>query len=280
MSTTTEQLTEVQQKIAQAEAQAQEATEADRERLAQLQAQAAAEAHEEDARQAGRRQAWARHYLATEHTAEAGQARKDATAARREFEKVLAAQPWVAALLDWQEALNAQHAATRRAEHARRLLGQPVTATPDAPNVLPMLDGEVRFTPIGRVLHFLAEQLDKAEPSAEVDALAAHADGKGDPLAEALTAVPVDRDADPLAHLARNGARLDVNRHDTDNGEVIVHRNPQSGEWVQTDAGGTVLATSWTTAKAENRPSNPIDGREHGTEFDPEAGKFAQVRRA
>lgn len=279
MTTTAEQITELQKKITAAEQKAQTSTEADRARLEQLHKQAADEATAEQARRAARRQAWARHYLETEHTEQAGQARKDVTAARREFEAVLAEQPWVQALLSWQAALNAQHAATSRAAHARALLGQPVVGSGETPSVLPMLDSEVSFMPIGRVLHYLAANVPEADPAAEVDTLAAHPGGDGDPLAEAVTDEPVSKD-DPLAYLARNGARLDVTRYPTDDGTVVMHRNPLSDEWVTTDEGGTVKATSWQTAEAEGRTSNPIDGREFGSAFDAEHGKFVKTRTA
>lgn len=276
--TTTEAAEALAAQIAATEAEAAQATQADRDHLAELRAQAHAEEAAEADRQATRRQAWARQYLRTQHTAEAAEARKAVTAARREFERALADAPWVQALMDWQAALNAQHATERRAAHARTLLGQSTSTTGDAANVLPMLDGEVKFGPIGRALHNLAEAVEAADPAAEVDALAAHAGGKGDPLADALDAAPADRHADPLAHLARNGARLEVTHHVVDDHEVVMHRNPLSGEWVKTDAGGSVLATSWATAKAQGKPSNPVDGREHGSQYDADAGKFRPTR--
>ena len=79
------------------------------------------------------------------------------TAARREFERVLAEQPWVRAMLDWQGALAEQQAVRERGHHARAVLGLPSTVVSGPANVLPMLDGRVDFTPLGRVLHYLAD---------------------------------------------------------------------------------------------------------------------------
>ena len=84
------------------------------------------------------------------------------------------------------------------------------------------------------------------DPEVEVDELVAHADGKGDPLAAAVTATGVTKDH-PLAYLARTGDRLDVTRHETKDGPKVKHTNVLTDEWVITDPAGTVLAVSWST---------------------------------
>ncbi|GAA3667195.1 hypothetical protein FB459_1276 [Yimella lutea] len=274
---TADQITEVRNRIATAESDTAASTEADRAKLADLERQAQAEAEAENTRRAARRLAWARHYLQTRHTAEAGDARKATTAARREFERVLAAQPWVTAMLEWQGAIDAEHAVALRAVHARRLTGTPATEPTPPANVLPMSNSEVSFTPIGRVLHYLADSLNDYDAAAEVDTLAAATEGDADPLAAALTATGTTK-ADPLAWIARDGSRLDVVQHHTDDGPQTMHRNPNTDEWVMTDQTGRVTATSWTTAAAQGRTSNPIDGSEFGSVLDPETGKFVKQR--
>lgn len=247
-TTTTEQITELQDKITTAEQQARAATEEDRERLAELRRRAEAEEHAEGQRRAARRRAWAAHYLEHEHAAAEQAAGPAVTAARREFERVLAEQPWVRAMLDWQGALAEQQAVRERGHHARAVLGLPSTVVSGPANVLPMLDGRVDFTPLGRVLHYLAEARtqESTDPEVEVDELVAHADGKGDPLAAAVTATGVTKDH-PLAYLARTGDRLDVTRHETKDGPKVKHTNVLTDEWVITDPAGTVLAVSWST---------------------------------
>lgn len=274
---TADKITEVQQRIIAAETDTAAATEADRAALADLERQAAAEAAAENTRRAARRIAWARHYLQADHTREAAEARQATTTARREFERVLSEQPWVRALLDWQAALNNAHDVTMRAAHARRLTGLPATEPNPAANVLPMLNSEVAFTPIGRVLHYLAEGLERADVDAEVDALAAAPDADGDPLTDLVDDAGTTK-AEPLAWVARDGSRLDVTQNNTEQGPVTMHRNPNTNEWVMTDAAGRVTATSWTTAAAQGRTSNPIDGSEFGSVLDPETGKFVKQR--
>lgn len=279
MSTTTQQqITELQNKINAAQTEATVSTEADRARLEELQEQAAKDAASENQRRAARRIAWARHYLeGGEHSRQASQARRNVTTTRQEFETILAEQPWVKALLGWQAAINEEHAVRRRMTHARNLLGVPATEPTPAVNVLPMRDSEVSFTPLGRVLHYLAEDVEQADPDSEVNDLAAATEGDSDPLAEAIAATGIT-ESDPLAYLARDGSQLDLARHETDKGLMTMHRNPNTDEWVMTDAAGRVKSTSWQQAKAAGAPSNPIDGRQFGSILDPESNTFVKTR--
>ena len=129
------------------------------------------------------------------------------------------------------------------------------------------------------MLHRLAASADETDVPAEVEQLAAVSDGTpGDPLAEAIASNPLDK-SNPLAWLARNGIRLDVTRHTTEDGATtVMHRNPRAGEWVKTDDKGNILGTSWTTAETEGRPTNPIDGRQFGSVLDTERNVFTKQR--
>ena len=268
MTTTQAKIETLQTKIASAEDKARTSTQADRDKLAELQAQHEREQAAERQRLVEHREAWAHHYLARERQQAEAEARKNVTQARREFEAELAQAPWVVALLNWQRALNEQAAVMQRTAYAQSLTGQSPAPVAGASNVLPMMDSEVAFTPIGRVLHYLADSVEQVDVQAEIDALPA-VDG----------AAEIDKNADPLAYLARTGTRLDATEHTTVEGEsVTMHRNPLTGEWVKTSKDGTVIAASWKQAKAEGRPNAPIDGSQHGSRLDTETGKFTKVR--
>lgn len=263
--TTTEQIEALEHKLAATDEKARTSTQAERDKLEALRSQLAAENAAEHQRLTQHRRAWAEYYLATQRQDEETAARQNVTAARRAFEAELAQAPWVVALMDWQRALNEQVAVSERTAYAHQLAGHAATVPASAPNVLPMLDGEVSFTPLGRMLHYLAERVEHPNVAAEVDAL---------PTPEATS---VSKD-EPLAYLARTGARLDVTKHTDDEGNVrTMHRNLTTGEWVKVGPDGSTHA-SWQEAKATGQPTNPIDGRQFGSEYDDRLGKFVKKR--
>lgn len=241
MSTATE-AHKLAQKISDAERKAAAALEADRARLAELRAAQDAEQAAEKARQERRARAWAVRYLEHEHDADkAATARAEKDAARA-FRDALAAQPWVAALVEWQAAKDRAHAVSVRYNYARRALGQAGTVEASAAEVLPRLDGEVSLAPLAAALYAAVQAADEPDALTDVRALIA-ADDATHPLEDEPEPDP---NADPLAWLRRHGARVESVTHEDENGRTIVmHRSlSQPDEWVSTDPAGQVLDTS------------------------------------
>lgn len=277
MSTTTDTATEAEKlaaSIRAAEAKAAQATEADRARLAQLRKQQAEEQAAEKARQDRRAKAWAHTYLSEQHGPEQAAANKAERTARSAVADVLAEQPWVQALIDWQAAKDEQYATGARYRHARRLLGQSAQDLGMRPEVLTMREGTVHLDTLAAILHRVILDAHDPDPLGQVHALIA-ADDDTHPLAEPPAP---KQSADPLAWLRRDGARVETNATDDEDGRTIyVHTSAdRPGEWVHTDTAGKVVATS--THNRHPNESAKIDGSVFGSQLDEESGKFTKVK--
>jgi len=257
VSTATE-LAKLSQKITAAERKAAAALEADRARLAELRAAQDAEQRAEKDRRDRRARTWARRYLEHEHATDKAAAARAEKDAARAFRAALAAQPWVAALAEWQAAKDRAHAVSVRYNYARRALGQAGTVEASAAEVLPMLAGEVSLAPLAAALRRVILAGDESDPLEDVRALIAATD-EAHPLPEAPEPDP---NAAPLAWLRRHGARVESVTHEDVHGRTIVmHRSLTApSEWVMTDPAGTVLDTSHRharqapTAEGDDKP--------------------------
>ena len=149
--------------------------------LAQFDAEARAQAEArereiaaEHARQTARRRRWAETY---EPTADLNAAHAARHAARAAFLDALAAEPWVKALIEWQQAQNGPAAAVARASHARVALGQSVNTDDRGPNPLVEVINNVPSMPnILRALEALLADAAPYAPMAAVDAWVAAPD--------------------------------------------------------------------------------------------------------
>lgn len=236
---TTETIARLREKITTAESKTAAELEADRAKLAALEAEheaaeRAAQAAEAE-RIAARRVRWAEHYLAAEHDAETIATRKAERAARAAAVVALADAPWVRALVAWQEARDEAGAVLARYNYARRLTGQSTKPTPLRAEVLDRREGRVDLDNLGALIRE-AVLTTAAEPK---------------PLAAVRALVDSDEElpgtstpAGPVARLRRGGDTVESTEHDTDAGPVTMHRNLTTGAWVKTDQHGTILATS------------------------------------
>ena len=151
----------------------------DAEARAQAEAQQAAIAAEHE-RQTARRKRWAATYEPTADLAAAHAARH---AARAAFLDALAAEPWVQALIAWQQAQNGPAAAVARASHARVALGQSVNTDDRGPNPLVEYINNVPSMPnILRALEALLADAAPYAPMAAVDAWVAAPDDTNRPM--------------------------------------------------------------------------------------------------
>lgn len=218
-------------------------------------AAAAAEAAEaERTRQDERRKVWAAHYIAAGADREASEAAEALSAARIRFRDALAAEPWVAALSEWQAAHYATHAVNARRAAALRALGHTGVSEPTpAQTIVSWRDGVPAMPDLFRALAAIIETPDN--PMSAVDALVSAPDGEDDAMvsiraAEAERAERVK--ADPLARLTRYGAnRVEVTTYDDG---TQMHQSLDTGEWVRVGKDGRALSTSWArAAKAEGQ---------------------------
>ena len=155
--------------------------------LAQFDAEARAQAEArereiaaEHARQTARRRRWAETY---EPTADLNAAHAARHAARAAFLDALAAEPWVQALIAWQQAQNEPAAAVARASHAHVALGQSVNTDDRGPNPLVEYINNVPSMPtILRALAALLADAAPHEPMAAVDAWVAAPDDTNLPM--------------------------------------------------------------------------------------------------
>ena len=151
----------------------------DAEARAQAEAQQAAIAAEHE-RQTARRKRWAATY---EPTADLNAAHAARHAARAAFLDALAAEPWVQALIAWQQAQNGPAAAVARASHARVALGQSVNTDDRGPNLLVEYINTVPSMPtILRALAALLADAAPYAPMAAVDAWVAAPDDTNRPM--------------------------------------------------------------------------------------------------
>ena len=145
--------------------------------LAQFDAEARAQAEArereiaaEHERQTARRRRWAETYEPTA-AADLAEAHAARHAARAAFLDALAAEPWVQALIAWQQAQNGPAAAVARAGAARVALGLSVNVDDRGPNPLVEYSNNVPSTPnILRALATLLADAAPYAPMAEVDA--------------------------------------------------------------------------------------------------------------
>ena len=151
--------------------------------LAQFDAEARAQAEArereiaaEHARQTARRRRWAETYEPTA-AADLNAAHAARHAARAAFLDALAAEPWVQALIAWQQAQNGPAAAVARASHARVALGQSAHTDDRGPNPLVEYNNNVPSMPnILRALEALLADAAPYAPMAAVDAWVAAPD--------------------------------------------------------------------------------------------------------
>lgn len=153
----------------------------DAEARAQAEAQQAAIAAEHE-RQTARRKRWAATYAATA-PADLAAAHAARHAARAAFLDALAAEPWVQALIAWQQAQNGPAAAVARASHARVILGQSVNTDDRGPNPLvEYINGVPSMPTILRALATLLADAAPYAPMAAVDAWVAAPDDTDRPM--------------------------------------------------------------------------------------------------
>ena len=153
----------------------------DAEARAQAEAQQAAIAAEHE-RQTARRKRWAATYAATA-PADLAAAHAARHAARAAFLDALAAEPWVQALIAWQQAENGPAAAVTRASHARVALGQSVNTDDRGPSLLiEYINGVPSMPTILRALATLLADAAPFEPMAAVDAWVAAPDDTNRPM--------------------------------------------------------------------------------------------------
>ena len=153
----------------------------DAEARAQAEAQQAAIAAEHE-RQTARRKRWAATYAATA-PADLAAAHAARHAARAAFLDALAAEPWVQALIAWQQAENGPAAAVTRASHARVALGQSVNTDDRGPSLLVEYINNVPSMPtILRALATLLADDAAYAPMAAVDAWVAAPDDTNRPM--------------------------------------------------------------------------------------------------
>lgn len=274
---TSERIDELAARIRKAETEAKSATETERAELARLRAEQEQAEQAETERRAARARVWAEHYLSHGLPAELAEQSKAARAARARAREVLAETPWVQAVLDWQAALDEHPRIVARERRAREILGrgEPKRAATRA-EVMAMREGVIGLGQLGEVLYRLLTEPSQGRSMADVDELIAHPGGDGDPLEE-LAVVVVD-ERDPLARLSAAGGAVESTQHTRPDGSVItVHRNLETGDWVQTDRAGTVITTK-ARAEAEAKQAKQTAGSMFGSELDPAARVYRKVR--
>lgn len=137
--------------------------------------QAAAAEHE---RRTERRRRWAAAYLPGAQ-AELSAAIDAARQAETAFRDALRAEPWVQALMRWQEARNAAPAAATRASYARHALGISAEINEQGPQpMVTYLNAQPSLAEFWRALDAILQSV----PYAPMAAIEAAFDGPDDPL--------------------------------------------------------------------------------------------------
>ena len=256
---------------------------ADRARLDELREQEAKAARETQervsARKKEREKLWASDYLNNHYSTERATQATAERAARTALREVLTEQPWVQALIRWQETLDEAPAVETRANYARSILGRQQQHVGMPVLAIDKLDGQVRLDRLADALYRVVESRDIPNPLEGPTAAIEAEDGPSDPLsgaAETMAAQAQRAKSDPLARLSADSARIDKSEHRVDGRTVIVHTNRDTGEWVHTTPEGRVVGTSW--AATPRAPQAPVDGTQYGSVLDAESGKYRKVR--